>query len=202
MKSIKNICGECGEHATLQCARCEAINYCCKAHQRSDWKEHKRVCPYLAREYSQEEKLEHAIAANRIKESGHWDTIKNFHEWIDFIGTSRGFLNNKGLRLIVGIMHQVDLNSDEYIVLDFNQIIDSKSFKLVSYRAAKVKKTQYTIREAFEVPAESGEMNIVFHSYIHDINGKWLQNSKVSVIYSDSIEGQGILGEKVCRYSY
>jgi len=34
----------CGEPANLRCSRCQAVWYCCKKHQRLDWKVHKLTC--------------------------------------------------------------------------------------------------------------------------------------------------------------
>ena len=37
-------CGVCGHPATSCCAKCKAVFYCSKEHQRSHWKTHKKVC--------------------------------------------------------------------------------------------------------------------------------------------------------------
>jgi len=38
-------CAVCGRSFGLKaCARCKAVHYCCPAHQKADWKAHKKVC--------------------------------------------------------------------------------------------------------------------------------------------------------------
>ncbi|KAF9041903.1 hypothetical protein BDZ89DRAFT_1156248 [Hymenopellis radicata] len=39
-----NPCQACGKASTMRCSRCRNVNYCGAAHQKQDWKHHKRVC--------------------------------------------------------------------------------------------------------------------------------------------------------------
>eukprot|EP00727_Mastigamoeba_balamuthi_P007675 m51a1_g3528 hypothetical protein (265) ;mRNA; r:936255-937132 len=38
------LCAVCGIAATSRCSRCHSVAYCCAAHQRQHWKEHKPSC--------------------------------------------------------------------------------------------------------------------------------------------------------------
>jgi len=40
----RKICNLCQAPSKNKCSRCENIYYCCREHQLSDWKEHKKVC--------------------------------------------------------------------------------------------------------------------------------------------------------------
>lgn len=37
-------CGLCSDPASFRCSKCNNIYYCCQAHQKSHWKEHKEEC--------------------------------------------------------------------------------------------------------------------------------------------------------------
>ncbi|XP_064544196.1 programmed cell death protein 2 [Drosophila montana] len=42
--SLKKLCAACGCFAPHACSRCKDINYCCAAHQRAHWQQHKPHC--------------------------------------------------------------------------------------------------------------------------------------------------------------
>ena len=41
---VPKVCAHCGHWADQVCARCRGIAYCCKAHQKADWRAHKPNC--------------------------------------------------------------------------------------------------------------------------------------------------------------
>jgi len=43
-KKNYQICGVCTQPANNLCSNCKKIYYCCKEHQRGDWKAHKKNC--------------------------------------------------------------------------------------------------------------------------------------------------------------
>jgi hypothetical protein len=43
-KKDKKICGVCAEPAEKLCVICKSIYYCCREHQKQDWKRHKKEC--------------------------------------------------------------------------------------------------------------------------------------------------------------
>ncbi|CAB9531678.1 expressed unknown protein [Seminavis robusta] len=45
VEAKENLCGVCGLQAELRCSRCKLIHYCCKEHQKVDWRVHKKNCP-------------------------------------------------------------------------------------------------------------------------------------------------------------
>jgi hypothetical protein len=40
----QKICNVCSIPASHKCAGCEMVRYCCRDHQKADWKSHKAVC--------------------------------------------------------------------------------------------------------------------------------------------------------------
>jgi hypothetical protein len=44
------VCAVCSSPAPHKCAGCKRVSYCSPAHQKEDWKAHKKVCPRLAQE--------------------------------------------------------------------------------------------------------------------------------------------------------
>ena len=49
-------CAVCSSPAPHKCAACKSVSYCSPAHQKEDWKAHKKVCPRLALETQEFEK--------------------------------------------------------------------------------------------------------------------------------------------------
>ena len=41
---MSNTCGVCGKSAEKRCSVCQGVYYCSQAHQKEDWKEHKKTC--------------------------------------------------------------------------------------------------------------------------------------------------------------
>ena len=37
-------CEVCSQPASLRCSKCKGVDYCCREHQVSDWKQHKTIC--------------------------------------------------------------------------------------------------------------------------------------------------------------
>jgi len=44
MKKEFQVCGLCSQHAKTLCSKCKKVYYCCREHQVSDWKAHKKNC--------------------------------------------------------------------------------------------------------------------------------------------------------------
>ncbi|KAK6617047.1 hypothetical protein RUM44_005404 [Polyplax serrata] len=42
--SDRFMCEVCGEPSRFKCSSCQAVHYCCKDHQKEDWKNHKSTC--------------------------------------------------------------------------------------------------------------------------------------------------------------
>lgn len=49
-------CELCGAAASLRCSKCLTTYYCCKEHQRSDWKDHKKFC-FDAKQFKDEKTI-------------------------------------------------------------------------------------------------------------------------------------------------
>ena len=41
---MSQACNLCGKSATNRCASCGHVVYCCREHQKQDWKSHKYAC--------------------------------------------------------------------------------------------------------------------------------------------------------------
>lgn len=44
MEPTASPCQFCNQPATLRCSSCKTAAYCCKEHQKEDWKTHKNGC--------------------------------------------------------------------------------------------------------------------------------------------------------------
>lgn len=74
----------CGKEAVQRCSGCQAVYYCCREHQRSNWKEHRSNC----RAYRIEETLNvgrHLIASRDLK-AGNNNLFKFFLPFIAVVG--------------------------------------------------------------------------------------------------------------------
>jgi hypothetical protein len=52
-----SLCAVCSSPAPHKCAACKSVFYCSPAHQKEDWKAHRKVCPRLAQEAKDAEEL-------------------------------------------------------------------------------------------------------------------------------------------------
>nr|CAI5824243.1 unnamed protein product [Callosobruchus analis] len=43
-ETIVSHCAVCQKEATQKCGSCHGVYYCCREHQKADWKNHKKVC--------------------------------------------------------------------------------------------------------------------------------------------------------------
>lgn len=53
-----NVCKQMDSDKLSRCSGCKIVYYCCKEHQTSDWKNHKKVCKKLKESFKNEEDLE------------------------------------------------------------------------------------------------------------------------------------------------
>ena len=75
MKIKNNECGFCREHGKLKCTRCKLMYYCCKDHQKADWKNHKSFCKLMER-YG-------ADACFRAMKMTEKEKLKMIQDWIE-----------------------------------------------------------------------------------------------------------------------
>jgi SMC interacting uncharacterized protein involved in chromosome segregation len=51
-------CAVCAKEAPMRCGGCKRAFYCCKEHQKQDWKLHKKLCKELAAQAARKEENE------------------------------------------------------------------------------------------------------------------------------------------------
>jgi len=141
MDSPVDVCNACAKPASSRCAGCKSVAYCCKEHQKADWKAHKAQCHLLRKNQNA---LHHGRAGEYVG-TFRWSDATNFPKMPPY---PQGRAPLVGWQEFIGF--RLDDDSEEPISVE-PAMLDGLSFPLSLARAtAQLRQDGHLSRQVLE----------------------------------------------------